>query len=189
MSRNALLRTAARSRGHACPSCSLRSSRHAARWIHSTTRARKSRGKEEFHQHAEKIRAGQAKSMLSILEERGYVKEIAGDRNALDDLFTSKRIGAYAGIDPTAPSLHLGHLLPLMVLYWLYVHGYHVVSLVRDDTSSVAELSLPCTDWRRNCQGRRPNRPPYFTRQCARISTSNQPRIHAHADEKVVGER
>jgi tyrosyl-tRNA synthetase len=52
------------------------------------------------------------------------------DRDALESLMTNKRIGAYVGIDPTAPSLHVGHLLPLMTLFWLYVHGYHVVSLV-----------------------------------------------------------
>lgn len=52
------------------------------------------------------------------------------DRDALDRLLTSKRIGAYSGIDPTAPSLHLGHLLPLMVLFWLHAHGHHTTSLV-----------------------------------------------------------
>ena len=51
-------------------------------------------------------------------------------RDALDTLLTKKRIGAYVGIDPTASSLHVGHLLPLMVLFWLYIHGYHAVSLV-----------------------------------------------------------
>lgn len=44
---------------------------------------------------------------------------------------TSKRVGAYVGIDPTAPSLHIGHLLPLMTIFWLYIHGYHTISLVR----------------------------------------------------------
>ena len=42
-----------------------------------------------------------------------------------------RRIGAYAGIDPTGPSLHLGHLLPLMTLLWLYLHGFEAVTLVR----------------------------------------------------------
>ena len=45
---------------------------------------------------------------------------------------TSKRIGAYVGIDPTADSLHVGHLVPLMSLLWMYVHGYHAITLVRD---------------------------------------------------------
>lgn len=42
-----------------------------------------------------------------------------------------KRIGVYAGIDPTGPSMHVGHLLPFMVLLWFYIHGYRAVSLVR----------------------------------------------------------
>lgn len=41
-----------------------------------------------------------------------------------------KRVGAYVGIDPTAPSLHVGHLVPLMALFWMYIHGFHVVALV-----------------------------------------------------------
>ena len=41
-----------------------------------------------------------------------------------------KRIGAYVGIDPTAPSLHVGHLVPLMALFWMYVHGFQSVTLV-----------------------------------------------------------
>jgi tyrosyl-tRNA synthetase len=51
-------------------------------------------------------------------------------RSTLDWLLTEKRIGAYVGVDPTAPSLHVGHLLPLMALYWMYLHGYYTVSLV-----------------------------------------------------------
>jgi tyrosyl-tRNA synthetase len=56
-------------------------------------------------------------------------------REALDWLLTEKPIGAYVGVDPTAPSLHVGHLLPLMVLYWMYIHGYYTVSLVSQPRS------------------------------------------------------
>lgn len=41
-----------------------------------------------------------------------------------------KRIGVYVGVDPTAPSLHVGHLLPFMALFWMYIHGYPVTLLV-----------------------------------------------------------
>lgn len=44
---------------------------------------------------------------------------------------TYKRVGAYVGIDPTAGSMHVGHLVPLMSLFWLYINGCHSVSLVR----------------------------------------------------------
>lgn len=53
-------------------------------------------------------------------------------RATLDWLLTEKRVGVYVGVDPTAPSLHVGHLLPLMALYWMYLHGYYTVSLVSD---------------------------------------------------------
>jgi len=61
------------------------------------------------------------------------------DRNVLDRLLRTRRIGFYAGIDPTAPSLHLGHLLPLMVLFWLFHHGHSVVSLVGGATARVGD--------------------------------------------------
>ena len=74
-------------------------------------------------------------SMLSMLEERGFVKDVAGGRKELNWLLTEKRIGVYVGVDPTAPSLHVGHLLPLMALYWMYLHGYYTVSLVSSPRS------------------------------------------------------
>lgn len=52
------------------------------------------------------------------------------ERKSLDDLMTQKRIGAYVGIDPTAPSMHVGHLVPFMSLFWLHVNGFRTVSLV-----------------------------------------------------------
>lgn len=36
----------------------------------------------------------------------------------------------YAGVDPTAPSMHVGHMLPFMVLAWGYVWGLPVTFLV-----------------------------------------------------------
>lgn len=52
------------------------------------------------------------------------------DRDQLDALLTRKRVGAYVGIDPTAESLHVGHLVPIMALYWMHVHGFFAVTLV-----------------------------------------------------------
>lgn len=52
---------------------------------------------------------------------------------------TERRVGAYVGIDPTASSLHVGHLLPLMSLFWMYVHGYHTITLVGGATSKIGD--------------------------------------------------
>lgn len=56
--------------------------------------------------------------------------EKSRDRELLENIITYKRAGIYAGIDPTAPSLHIGHMLPFMVLAWAYVYGIRAVWLV-----------------------------------------------------------
>lgn len=50
-----------------------------------------------------------------------------------------KRIAAYAGVDPTASSLHLGHLLPFMPLFWMYMHGYGAFTLIGGSTARVGD--------------------------------------------------
>ncbi|KAF3040280.1 tyrosyl-tRNA synthetase [Didymella heteroderae] len=95
----------------------------------------------EWEEHAGRIRNGAQQSMLSVLEERGFVKDVAGGRQTLDWLLTEKRIGVYVGVDPTAPSLHVGHLLPLMAMYWMYLHGYFTVSLLGGGTVQIGDPS------------------------------------------------
>jgi tyrosyl-tRNA synthetase len=79
------------------------------------------------------------KSLLNILQERGFIKDLAGDRNALEKLLNTQKTAAYSGIDPTAPSLHLGHLLPIMVLFWMYIHGHKAVSIIGGATASIGD--------------------------------------------------
>jgi tyrosyl-tRNA synthetase len=55
------------------------------------------------------------------------------------ELMRRKRIGAYVGIDPTAPSLHVGHMLPLMALFWLYVHGFSAVTVIGGATAKIGD--------------------------------------------------
>ena len=76
---------------------------------------------------------------LDMMEERGFVHQLAGDREWIKNLMTNKRVGAYVGIDPTAASLHVGHLLPLMSLFWMYTHGYHAVTLLGGATAKVGD--------------------------------------------------
>ncbi|RYN39830.1 Tyrosine--tRNA ligase [Alternaria arborescens] len=95
----------------------------------------------QWEDQAGKVRSGMQQSMLSLLEERGFVKDVAGGRQTLDWLLTEKRIGVYVGVDPTAPSLHVGHLLPLMALYWMYLHGYYTVSLLGGGTVQIGDPS------------------------------------------------
>jgi len=59
-----------------------------------------------------------------------YETDNDSGRDELDQLLTQKRVGVYCGVDPTAPSLHVGHMVPFMVLAWMYIHGYHSTFLV-----------------------------------------------------------
>ncbi|KAI5194827.1 tyrosyl-tRNA synthetase [Aureobasidium subglaciale] len=119
--------------------CTNRASTSGLRHFSRSAVARKSHSTTSWDQQVERTRAGHRKSLLTILEERGYVKDLAGDRNALDKLLTEKSIGAYSGIDPTAPSLHLGHLLPMMVLFWMYIHGHKAVSIIGGATAKIGD--------------------------------------------------
>ncbi len=57
----------------------------------------------------------------------------------ISELMRRMRIGAYVGIDPTAPSLHVGHLLPLMALFWMYMYGYRAHSVIGGATAKIGD--------------------------------------------------
>jgi tyrosyl-tRNA synthetase len=50
-----------------------------------------------------------------------------------------KRVGAYVGIDPTADSMHVGHLLPFMALFWLWFHGHPAITLLGGSTARIGD--------------------------------------------------
>lgn len=57
-----------------------------------------------------------------------------------------KRTGAYVGVDPTADSMHIGHLLPFMPLFWLWFHGHPAVLLLGGATARIGDPSGRLTD-------------------------------------------
>ncbi|SFV28162.1 tyrosine--tRNA ligase [Hyphomicrobium facile] len=59
---------------------------------------------------------------LKIMTERGFVHQ-SSDIEGLDKLASEGRLVAYVGYDCTAPSLHIGHLLSIMMLRWMQTSG------------------------------------------------------------------
>jgi tyrosyl-tRNA synthetase len=59
---------------------------------------------------------------LNILAERGFIHQCS-DFQGLDSLAAKGEIVSYVGYDCTAPSLHIGHLLSIMMLHWLQKSG------------------------------------------------------------------
>src|SRR6202007_1030803 len=71
---------------------------------------------------------------LNVLATRGFIHQIS-EPEALDALAHTSTITAYIGFDCTAPSLHVGSLLPIMLLYWLQQTGHRPIALMGGGTT------------------------------------------------------
>jgi tyrosyl-tRNA synthetase len=77
---------------------------------------------------------------LNILAERGFIHQIS-EPDALDSLAQKGEVTAYIGFDCTAASLHVGSLLPIMMLYWLQQTGHQPIALMGGGTTRVGDPS------------------------------------------------
>jgi len=77
---------------------------------------------------------------LNVLASRGFIHQVS-EPAALDGLARTQRITAYIGFDCTAPSLHVGSLLQIMMLYWLQQTGHRPVALMGGGTTRVGDPS------------------------------------------------
>lgn len=78
---------------------------------------------------------------LRTLDERGFIHQIS-DETGLDELFMKETVTAYIGFDPTAPSLHAGGLIQIMMLHWMQKTGHQPVSLMGGGTGMVGDPSF-----------------------------------------------
>jgi len=77
---------------------------------------------------------------LYVLASRGFIHQVS-EPEALDALARSSAVTAYIGFDCTAPSLHVGSLLPIMMLYWLQQTGHRPIALMGGGTTRVGDPS------------------------------------------------
>lgn len=78
---------------------------------------------------------------LQILSDRGFVNQCT-DLEALDNALANGSVTAYCGYDPTAPSLHIGHLITIMMLYWLQRTGHRPLTLMGGGTGMIGDPSF-----------------------------------------------
>lgn len=78
---------------------------------------------------------------LHTLSERGFIHQIS-DESGLDELLQKEIVTAYIGFDPTAPSLHAGGLIQIMMLHWLQKTGHRAISLMGGGTGMVGDPSF-----------------------------------------------
>jgi tyrosyl-tRNA synthetase len=77
---------------------------------------------------------------LNILAERGFIHQVS-EPDALDARAKAGAITGYIGFDCTAASLHVGSLLPIMMLYWMQQTGHKPIALMGGGTTRVGDPS------------------------------------------------
>jgi tyrosyl-tRNA synthetase len=77
---------------------------------------------------------------LNVLQERGFIHQCS-DFDGLDALAAKGEATAYVGYDCTAPSLHIGNYLTMMMLHWLQESGNKPITLMGGGTTMVGDPS------------------------------------------------
>jgi len=80
------------------------------------------------------------KSAYEILKERGFVEQIT-DEDLIAELFAKGPVTCYIGFDPTATSLHIGSLVPIMALAHMQQNGNRPIALVGGGTGLIGDPS------------------------------------------------
>jgi len=78
---------------------------------------------------------------LRVLDERGFIHQMT-DAAALDAALCKGPVVGYCGFEPTATSLHVGHLYPIMLLRWFQRTGNRPIVLIGGATAKVGDPSF-----------------------------------------------
>lgn len=79
-------------------------------------------------------------ALLQDLQYRGLIND-STDLEGLDDLLNSEKVTLYVGFDPTADSLHIGHLLPIIMLRRFQLAGHQPIALIGGATGMIGDPS------------------------------------------------
>ncbi len=79
-------------------------------------------------------------AIIDTLKERGFFKQCTHEELLVKKLETES-IRFYCGFDPTGPSLHCGHLVPLYAMYHMQQAGHRPVALVGGGTARIGDPS------------------------------------------------
>jgi tyrosyl-tRNA synthetase len=78
--------------------------------------------------------------LLKLLDERGYIHQLT-DAAALDSLALKGPVAGYIGFDATAPSLHVGNLVSIMLLRRMQQAGHRPIVLMGGGTTKIGDPS------------------------------------------------
>jgi tyrosyl-tRNA synthetase len=80
------------------------------------------------------------KSAYEILKERGFVEQVT-DETLIRKIFDEGQVNCYIGFDPTATSLHIGSLVPIMSLAHMQANGNRPIALIGGGTGLIGDPS------------------------------------------------
>lgn len=75
------------------------------------------------------------------LKSRGFVKQMTAEENIIKAQLNDKKLSIYIGFDPTKESLHVGHLMPIMLLSHIQKHGHRPICIVGGATALIGDPS------------------------------------------------
>jgi len=112
------------------------------------------------------------KGAYEVLKERGFIEQVT-DETLIKELFGAGPVTCYIGFDPTATSLHIGSLVPIMALAHMQLHGNKPIALVGGGTGLIGDpsgktelrqvLTLEQIDYNAQCLGKQLSRYIDFT--------------------------
>ncbi len=79
------------------------------------------------------------KNVYDTLQERGFIEQVTDE--IIRDVLETEEIACYIGFDPTATSLHVGSLVPIMSLAHMQRHGHRPIALVGGGTALIGDPS------------------------------------------------
>ena len=107
------------------------------------------------------------KGAYEVLKERGFIEQVT-DEALIKELFGAGPVTCYIGFDPTATSLHIGSLVPIMALAHMQLHGNKPIALVGGGTGLIGDpsgktelrqvLTLEQIDYNAQCLGKQLSR-------------------------------
>ena len=89
--------------------------------------------------------SGGQKPLLEDLQQRGLINQVTAEEELVSHLTEGSRT-LYCGFDPTADSLHLGHLVPLLVLKRFQQYGHKPIALVGGATGLIGDPSFKAAE-------------------------------------------
>lgn len=116
--------------------------------------------------------------LIQLLQERGLVAQVT-DSAALSDILSKQSITLYCGFDPTADSLHLGHLIPLLMLRRFQAEGHRPIALVGGATGMIGDPSFKAAE-------RKLNTPEITANWVQKIRTQVEPFLSFEGDNAAI---